>query len=147
MWPVLALCASSFVVTAACHLLGIAGVLHGFSRASAWALMGVALGGFWLAMLTHPKREFGEKIVTVNPWRCLEPMQPWLRVVYVALWLYSVAAVVLGFPEPQLRAALPAVLEEPFFLTACVLAVSVSGLAVSHSGLLIRQRSARGPKL
>ena len=141
MWPVLALCVSSFVVTAGCHLLAIAGVLHGFSRGCAWALMGVAFAGFWLALLTHPKREFGENIVSVNPWRCLEPMRPWLRVAYIALWLYSVAAVVLGFPEPQVRAALPAVLEQPFFLTACVLAFSASALTVSHSALLLRKRS------
>ena len=143
MWPVLALCVSAFAVTVGCHVLAIAGALHGFSRAGAWALGGVAFAGFWLAMLTHPMRGFGVGGVTVNPWHCLEPMRPAQRVAYVALWVYTVAAVVLGFPEPQVRAALPAVLEEPYFLTATILVFAGSGLTVSHSSLLIRQRVSR----
>lgn len=139
--PVLLLGAVGFVVTAVCHLLAIAGKLESLSRAFAWTLMGVVLGCFVLAVLTHPKSEFrGGR--GVGLWQCLEPMRPPARAAYLVLWVYSLVAMLASFPPHAERAGLPGVLEEPYFLTAFILAFATGGLAVSHSTLLLRRRSA-----
>jgi len=147
VWPfllVLALCAAGFGVTAGCHALAIAGVLHGFSRTSAWNLAGLVGAGLVLATLTHPKGgPYPGGPSRLGAWECLEPMRPAARAAYLLLGVYSLVAVVLGFPYPQERAALPAVLDEPYFLTATKLPFAVAALAIGHSSLLLRRRALR----
>jgi len=146
MWPfvlVLALCAAGFGTTVGCHALAIAGVLQGFTRASSWALSALVAAGLLLATLTHPKGPYRGGPSKLGPWECLEPMRPAARAAYLLLGLYSLVAVVGSFPEPQERAALPAVLEEPYFLTATVLPFATTALAIGHSSLLLRRRSLR----
>lgn len=146
MWPfllVFALCAAGFGVTAGCHALAIVGVLHGFSRSSAWALASLVGAGLVLATLTHPKGPYRSGPSRFGPWECLEPMRPAVRAAYLLVGLYGLVAVVASFPEPQERAALPAVLDEPYFLTATDLPFAVAALAIGHSSLLLRRRALR----
>lgn len=136
---VLLLCVLGFTVAAGCHVLAFAGMLQTLSRTFAWTLMAVILAGFVLALLTHPRSEFGGGR-GVGLWQCLQPMRPVARGVYLALWVYSLVAMVLSFPMQPERAGLPGVLEEPYFLTAFMLAFAAGGVVVSHSTLLLRDR-------
>lgn len=146
MWPfvlVLALCGAGFATSAGCHALAIAGALHGLPRSSAWALSALIGAGLLLATLTHPKGPYRGGASRLGPWECLEPMRPAARAAYLLLGVYSLVAIVASFPEPQERAALPAVLDEPYFLTATELPFAVAALAIAHSSLLLRKRSLR----
>jgi len=137
---VLVLGALGFVVTAGCHVLAIAGRLETVSRAFAWTLLGVVLTGLVLAVLTHPKSEF-RRGRGVGSWQVLEPMRPLARAAYLVSWLYCLVAMVASFPLQPERAGLPGVLQEPYFLSAFLLAFAIGGVAVGHSGLLLRRRS------
>ena len=146
MWPfvlVWVLCAAGFTMSAGCHALAIAGVLHGFTRASSWALSGLVAAGLLLATLTHPKGPYRCGPNRLGPWECLEPMRPAARAAYLLLGVYSLVAIVASFPEPQERAALPAVLDEPYFLTVTLLPFAAAAVAIGHSSLLLRKRSLR----